>query len=404
MSGPTRILLWVSTLQADILALALHLDARADVELLIAADGLAAWRAEPIAAVRPLRAPMLERGDSATRSAILGFKADVVVCDNHFPEFPAAPRVVHLWHGLGWKATPPGDIDTRLGHIRRLSGSDPRKPNANFLAQCYHERDKSWRVDAWGVAAENCRVVGSCFSDLLIAPPYRRADLASRYRIPVGNRPTLLVSFTWHYGRIFPGSWQPRLFGRSPMEADLAFLGQVAARASDHGASILLCLHDRWRYEKSYLEALHLEAARFPHIEIKHKNEHPDNLADLVVADAMITNLSSFITYFYHFRRPTVHLAPRPGETMTVGRMKSGSLKSVKAAPDGLWMNDPADNGGMTAYDAEQALGAISTALTEPDSCRDRAKAWLETHMLPADGQRSEILADQIIQLVRGGN
>jgi hypothetical protein len=401
MSECARVLLWVSTLQADILALALELERRRDIELLIATDGLPAWRAQPIALVRPLRSPILERGESATRDAVVRFKADVVVCDNHFPEFPAAPRVVHLWHGLGWKATPPGDITTRLGHIRRLSGGDPRQRNPNFLAQCYHERDKAWRVESWGVAPENCRVVGSCFSDLLIAPPYTRQDLAPRYRIPIGRRPTLLVSFTWHYGRIFPGSWQPKLFGRSPMETDLAFLGQVAARASDYGASILLCLHDRWRYEKAYLEALHREAARFQHIEIKHKNEHPDNLADLVVADAMISNLSSFITYFYHFGRPTVHLAPRPGEAMTVGRMKSGALKAVTTEPDELWMNDPEDNGGLTAHDADEALAAISTALTEPESCVVRAKAWLEAHVLPADGKRSKALADEIVQLTK---
>jgi hypothetical protein len=394
-----RVLLWVSTLQADILALALHLDGRADVDLLIATDGLAEFRAEPIALARPIAAPLLERGAGGTRDAVARFQADVVVCDNHFPEFPAAPSVVHLWHGLGWKATPPGDIATRLGHISRLSGGTPRQPNANFLAQCYHERDKAWRMKSWGVAPENCRVVGSCFSDLLIAPPCTREELAPRYRIPVGVRPTLLVSFTWHYGRIFPGSWQPKLFGRAPMDADLAFLGQVAGRASDHGANLLLCLHDRWRYEPAYLEALHREAARFPHVEIKHKNEHPDNLADLVVADAMITNLSSFITYFYHFGRPTVHLAPRPGEAMSVGRMKRGSLKSVKTAPDDLWMNDPEDNGGLTAHDAEEALTAISKALTEPESCVVRARAWLESHMLPADGKRSEALADLIVEM-----
>lgn len=396
-----RILLWVSTLQADILALALHLDGRDDCELLIATDGLEAWWGEPIARVRPLRAPMLERSERVTRDAVARFQADVVVCDNHFPEFPAAPRVVHLWHGLGWKATSAGDIGTRLDHIRRLSGGDPRQPNANFLAQCYHQRDRDWRVSSWGIAPENCRVVGSCFSDLLLAPPYRREELAPAYRIPVGERPTLLVSFTWHYGRIFPGSWQPKRFGRSPMDADLGFLAEVAGRARDHGTSILLCLHDRWRYEAAYLEALHREAARFPHVEIKHKNEHPDNLADLVVADAMITNLSSFITYFYHTGRPTVHLAPRPGETMTVSRMKRGTLKAVKTEPGKLWMNDPEDNGGFTAYDAEGALAAISRALTEPESCRVRAKSWLDRHLLPADERRSKALADQIVEMPR---
>ncbi|MBP9201281.1 MAG: hypothetical protein KBF47_14825, partial [Gemmatimonadales bacterium] len=136
-----RVLLWVSTLQADILALALALDARADTELLIAADGLAAWRGEPLARARPLGAPMLERKDAATRAAVEAFRADVVVCDNHFPEFAAAPRVCFLWHGLGWKSTPPTDVAERLRHVARLTGQDPRAPASRFVAQCYHARD-----------------------------------------------------------------------------------------------------------------------------------------------------------------------------------------------------------------------------------------------------------------------
>ena len=124
-----RVLLWVSTLQADILALALHLDGRADVDLLIATDGLAEFRAEPIALARPIAAPLLERGAGGTRDAVARFQADVVVCDNHFPEFPAAPSVVHLWHGLGWKATPPGDIATRLGHRMNRNSISPQPRN-----------------------------------------------------------------------------------------------------------------------------------------------------------------------------------------------------------------------------------------------------------------------------------
>ena len=290
-----RVLLWVSTLQTDILALALHLDAQPDCALLIAVEGRDAYLAEPIARARPIAARLLERSDDATRAAVLAFQPDVVVCDNHFPGFPAAPRVVHLWHGLGWKATSAHNLKVRLRHIAHLTGGDPRRPNPRFVAQCYHERDRSWRIDNWGLAPENCQVVGSCFSDLLLHPPYTREALAPSYRLDLA-RPTLPLNLTWHYGRIFPGSWQPALFGRSPMETDLAFIRSVFARASAQGWNVLMCLHDRWRYEPAYLDALRREAARFPHVALKHKNERPDNLADLVVADAFVTNLSSFVT------------------------------------------------------------------------------------------------------------
>ncbi len=394
-----RVLLWVSTLQADILALALALDARPATELLIAADGLAEWRAEPMARVRPLRARMVDRTDPGTRAVVEAFRPAVVVCDNHFPEFPAAPRVCFLWHGLGWKATPAKDIAVRLGHVERLTGQNPRRPSPRFVAQCYHARDRDWRVTSWGVAPENCVVVGSCFSDLLLDPPYTRADLAPHYRIDVAGRKTLLLNFSWHYGRIFPGSWQPRLFGRSPMAADLAFLRSLFARADDHGANVLFCLHDRWRYERPYLEALTREAGRFAHVELKFKNERPDNLADLVVADAMMSNLSSFVTCFYYSGRPSIHLCPPPGARVRFSRLTRFGLRARPAESAPEWMNQPEDNGGLTVHDIDGALRAVDRAFTEPDCCRARAAAWLDGHIHGRDGRTSQRMVDVIAAL-----
>jgi hypothetical protein len=394
-----RVLVWASTLQADILALARQLDQRPDTDLLVAAEGLEAWRREPIARALPFRARMLDRAAPTTPADAMAFRADVVVCDNHFPEFPAAPRVCWLWHGLGWKAKDSKDVEVNAGHIGRLTGIDPRRPNPRFLAQCYHARDRDWRIRSWGFAPANCLVTGSCFSDLILAPPYSRADLAPHYRIDITGRRTLLLNFGWHYGRIFPGTWQPKRFGRSPMEADVAFIRSLFARADAQGVNVLFCLHDRWRYETAYLEALHREAGRFPHVEFKHKNERPDNLADLVVADAWVSNLSSFVTFFYHTGRPSVHLCPRPGATIRFSRVTRLGLRARPAEPAAEWMNQPEDNGGLTAYDAGEALTAVDRALTEPDCCRERARRWLDDHVEGSDGQASRRLADAIAGL-----
>jgi hypothetical protein len=209
-----------------------------------------------------------------------------------------------------------------------------------------------------------------------------------------------VVNFGWHYGRIFPGSWQPRRIGRSPMEADLAFIRALFARANAHGANVLFCLHDRWRYEAAYVRALHHEAERFPHVELKHKNERPDNLADLVVADAWVSNLSSFVTFFYYFGRPSIHLCPRPEAKIRFSRITRFGLRARPSEPKVAWMNQPEDNGGLTAYDADGALAAADRALTDPGCCRERSRAWLERHVAGVDGHASRRLGDAIAALV----
>ena len=193
-----RVLIWATTLQADILALALHLDTCSDVELIVAAEGLEAYRRSMMARVRPLRAPLLDMNEPSTRDAIARLSPDVVVCDNHYPHFEAAPRVCSMWHGLGWKARPQADLTTFYKHIKRLTGTDPRSPNPRFLAQCYGEPDRAWRIDNWKLDPASCRTIGMAFSDLLREPPYTKAQLADSYAIDVSARKTLLVNLTWH--------------------------------------------------------------------------------------------------------------------------------------------------------------------------------------------------------------
>ncbi|MDD5308024.1 MAG: hypothetical protein PHU25_11940 [Deltaproteobacteria bacterium] len=391
-----RVLLWASTLQADILALALHLDQRPGCQLLVALQGLHAYLRDPINQVRPISSRMVERTAPDIAAVVAAFRPDIVVCDNHFPEFAAAPRVCLMWHGLGWKSCPDHDVAVRFKHVRRLTGVDPRVENPRLIAQCYHERDRAWRIDDWGMAPENCEVVGSCFSDLLLAPPYTREDLIRFYHVDITARPTLLVNLTWHYGRIFPGSWKPTRFRRSPMDEDLTFFRSVLARAADHRANALVCLHDSWRYEAPFRAALYREAGRFRHVEMKHKDEHPDNLADLLVSDAMVSNLSSFVTFFYHLGRSSVHLCPSPGRKVHFMRQTSRGPRAGSAGSGTKWMNPPEDNGGLTAFDAESALAAIDEALTKPDCCRERARDWLDRHIHAPDGRTARRMADAL--------
>ena len=77
MSGRMiRVIVWATHFQTDILALAVHLDACADVELLIVATDTAAFRREPIARALRLWARVLDRNDSRTMRRVRAFGAD----------------------------------------------------------------------------------------------------------------------------------------------------------------------------------------------------------------------------------------------------------------------------------------------------------------------------------------
>jgi hypothetical protein len=399
-----RVLLWATTLQADILALAIHLDRRLDCSLLVVAEHAASFSSSPVARLLPLSAPVLDRDAPGIQALVEQFKADVVVCDNHFPPFNAAPRVCAMWHGLGWKARPSGELPSFFKHVKRLTGGDPRSPNPRFMAQCYHERDFAWRTEQWGLAADNCTITGSCFADLLRhEAPYSSAALEAEYGLDLSKR-TVLVNITWHFGRIFPGSWQPKLVGSAPFEEDVTFLRELVGRVRDRGANVIFCLHDRKRYEAGYLDAIRRLGSEFGDgISFRHKDQHPDNWADLWIADVMVSNLSSLSTFFYHSGRPAVHLCPSASADEIPFAQYSwlGLHRRLRKSSMPLWMNDPNDNGGLSATTPAEAFVALDAALSNPDCCKRSSSDWLARHVSFPQPSASDCLAQALEQLSR---
>lgn len=396
-----RVLSWATTLQADAMALAQHLD-RSEHDLMVVAPHVDALRTEPIWRTRPLVCPLLDRADPDTTRRALAFGADVVVFDNHLPPLGVAPRVCSMWHGLGWKARPASDLVAFHEGIEVRTGIDPRAPNPRFLAQCYGEPDRRWRVERWGLDPSNCRVVGMPFSDLLRAPPYDRAALAPWYpELTFDGRPTVLLSFTWHYGRMLPGSWSGRADGDGARE-DAALLRRIVDLVLSEGAQVLLSLHDRHRYDPAWLDALHEAVASQPGVHVKHKDERPDNLADLIVADAMVTNLSSFVTYVYPSGRPSLHIVPPARTDVRFAQVKRGKLRERRDATAEPWMIDPLDNGGLSASTHDEVLAGIRRMLREPDCCRERAASWLARHVADVDGNACARMTDMLCALAGG--
>jgi hypothetical protein len=272
-----------------------------------------------------------------------------------------------MWHGLGWKARGALDLKVFYAQVKRMIGSDPRVPGAGFMAQCYGPMDRAWRIENWRLPASACAEIGMTFSDLLLAPPYDKTAIASRYKIDVLGRSTVMLSITWHYGGIF--------------------------------AATLICLHDRKRYDAEFIEAIERLAAAHPFVEVRFKDEHPDNLSDLLVADVMVSNLSSFLAYHYVLRRPSVHILPVSEETglierriMLFSRFRLRAWKGTGAA----WMLDPHDIGGAAATTADQAIAAVRAALDDPSLGEAATVSWLGRHVTGMDGRTAERFRDEI--------
>jgi hypothetical protein len=402
-----RVLIWATHLQTDILALASYLDTCEDVALLVVTPGLEAFLQEPFVRARPFRAQLLDRDDPGALARVRAFAADVAVADNHVPPKGTAPRLFYMWHGLGWKARGALDLKVFYRQVKRMIGSDPRAPGAPFMAQCYGPGDRAWRIENWGLPAAACAEIGMTFSDLLLAPPYSKADIASRYKIDVIGRRTVMLSITWHYGGVFATAPSPRrtlqgLAGRRPTRGqDTAFLERMIQTVRARGANLLVCLHDRKRYDPEFVQAIMRLQAEHAFMEVRFKDEHPDNLSDLLVADVMVSNLSSFLAYYYVLGGPAVHILPVDRATglierriMVFSRFRLRAWKGTRAA----WMLDPRDIGGPAAADGDEAIAAVTAALNDPALGAADAASWLERHVVEMDGHTARRFKEQLVQ------
>jgi hypothetical protein len=379
-----------------------YLDRVAGVELLVVTRHLAAFLSQPFARARPFAAPVLDCDDPKVPERLRAFAADVAIMDNRLPPIGSAPRLVHIGHGLGWKNAGATDLWVYHQGLARFTGHDTRQPNPNLLVLCYGETDFHWRTEKWGLHPANCRKIGMPFGDLLLDPPYYREQLQRYYRIDLRKK-TVLLNITWHYGGVFAqpagmSSTLTRWLGRSRATADFEFVERLAQAVTSRDANILFCLHDRRRYNPTVRLAFEAIAARHSYAELKYRDERPDNLADLLISDVMISNYSSFITPFYLLKRPAIHIRPikRNDVRFRYAMMTFAGLWSRTASVDNeAYMMDIDDVGGPIVETVEQAIDAVVHALDHQDDCRYASEAWLARHLhRPEGGAAAHLLAE----------
>jgi hypothetical protein len=64
-------------------------------------------------------------------------------------------------------------------------------------------------------------------------------------------------------------------------------------------------------------------------------------------------------------------------------------------------MNDPNDNGGLSATTPAEAFLALDAALSNPDCCKQSSSDWLARHVAFPQPSASDCLAQALEQLSR---
>ena len=137
---------------------------------------------------------------------------------------------------------------------------------------------------------------------------------------------------------------------------------------------------------------------------VKFKDEQQDNLLDLTVADCMVSNYSSMLTFFYGTVILPFTYTPskKDGEQPLYRTWKNGNVRERKASdPRGIWSLPPEDTGGPIAYSAQEALDQLETALVDDTTGRSAALGFIAKHCAPYDGGRCQALAELIQQRVK---
>jgi len=387
-----KVLMWATTFGADLWSLTRYLSKRDDVDVRVVLPDPAIFRREGVAKLFPLdNVPLVKRRLINDVIGIPGFNPDVTVMDNRVPFRASSKKALMLWHGLGWKG-PNDRAEFRVLHAQlRRNFGEPLTPNKNFRWSCYGPWDFELRTQTSGFHPDNCRILGAAAHDDLRLP-FDKARAQPFYPFDIVRKKTVLFAPTWHYGEVF-AHW-----GR---DADL--FERMLSHFKRRDVNVILRLHDSFRFEPAYRKFLAEIVTRHPHVLLKFKDNHPDNLLDMQVSDVLMTNYSSIANLFYATGRPTLHIYPVADadesftwRTLTVLGVKKVQVENARF----VWKLPPEDHGGLMAKDFDTLLAQIDQALDEPDCCRAPAQEFLDRHMMGADGKTSERVYGALRELV----
>ena len=347
-------------------------------DVVVAMDRPETYRNEAVESLMPFRGRLIDRQSWSARKALKDFAADLVIIDNHVPKRKIAPRMLVLWHGFGWRID---DLSTMRREMRKHVG-DVSSPNSAFRWVAFGQWDRDYRVNHSQIASENVWTLGSAYSDLLrpeglLSEQFSRQAMQKHYPIDL-SRKLVTLGFTWHHGGAL-GHWGD----------DAALTEALLGTIGGFGANALIRMHDRHRYDASYVQTLTALAQRHPHVLLKFKSDQPDSLVDLLLSDVLVSNYSSLLNPFYHTLKPTIHVDPSdaPGDNHVSRVLKRGKVHITRIDdPTSSWKLSPESIGGLRARSYDELCGHIETSLAQPTCCTELSQSFCRTFATVSDG------------------
>lgn len=386
-----KILIFATTLGADLWSFAKYLDDKPDVELKIILKNKDLFLQEGIAELYPFKAELIDRKWYHRLVGVRGFKPDVTIMDNDIPARATSENGLILWHGFGWKG--PNDVE-EFSWVHRLikwCWGSAKIPNKNFIWQCFGEWDFKHRTEVSGFHPENCKILGAASHDYLTRPVDLNR-LQPYYPFDIVDKPTVLFAPTWHYGEVFQ-HWGD----------DKTIFKQILTHVTQQGANLILRLHDSFRFDDEYVAFLKELANKHPQVMLKFKDKNPDNILDLQASDVLITNYSSIANLFYATGKPTIHVYPvesKDESFMWRTHHVTGTREKEIDSVEYIWKLSPDENGGLMANSTRELLDQIELTLNNPDICRINARKFLNNYMLGADGNNCRRIYSALNELV----
>ncbi len=395
-SGKRRkICFWATTFQSDIHSFARYLDQHPDYDIIVAMENPESFMKEAVQKLLPINAKILDRQKYSTLMKLKLFRPDALITDNHFPPLRLGKKLLVLWHGFGWRMDNlSGEFEHVHNNISRLVGND-KEPNPNFIWQCYGPEDLKYRYKVSGFQLDNLKVFGSAQADDIGKVKIEKKDIAPFYTVDIMKRPTVLLGFTWHHGRVL-----------SHWGEDIELFRELFAFGEEIGVNLILRMHDSFRYQASYIQELESLVKGYDHVMLKFKDTYQDNLIDMLISDVTVSNYSSIINRFYLTGKPSIHIYPvRKGKEKTTWRHlgDDGELVEDTVTEDTYgWKFPPDMIGGFMVNTMDELKEKIRHSLDNPDCCKEKSEAFVRDHMGGSDGHIRERIEQELRTLIEG--